>query len=1314
MKMLNKFLIAFTLLFTLIGVGAWNFIQSQYVSNILSEYINTNLINNENINLKFSRVSGGFFPPRTMLNNVNLVIKDKVEVQVKDVSAVFSIMSLLSSEIKFSSVSFDDGYVILKEIEKSEENEAEVDYFETLSSITNKLPFKINEIEVKNSDVFIDEVDINIPVSSLSIKPYERSFDVNLDIERFSWKGINIDNLFVDAEIVEENVRLRNAYVFVKDSKITATGKYEFQSKNIDADIEYRINFDSFYDFLKRYDVDLNGLISGKVDLTGDISNKGLYINGDLLGHNIRSEYVNLDSVKTFFSYNNQSVVLRKLNGGINNGTFKLLNELDLSFNSKKVINKPSSIEIDNIHLNDILYFLGDDLQMLKGRASGVTHLEMDNNSNLRISSTKSDQMKFSYLALMPAKSNILNIKNGQVNNLNIFIDENVGISLDVNVNESHLLANGTIKGSDVEFDVQGRNLEISDLGGEVGSIGKGRGDFDLKIKGNDDVFININSNNVNNLEVFDYLFEGETKAVARYSIGQNKIFIDSIENERSGKSSLIGIVDLEKENFNLDFEFVDLDISVAKKRLNPIWNDISPYVTPFAGIFNGRTKIYGNFDDIKTSIKLSSAKVSLYNEALDNFAIDLDIDKQAVAVNNIYMKKNISSLSANFIYNYERGFDKISLVSTPLKLNDFFRYRDVGLGYNGYFSIKLDANRENDFKGNGTAYLTRTKIGNESIGASQIDFKFVNKIIEFKSSFLADDINVEGILDLSRNEPRIDLNYDVDIPNLKGLLSIISEHNAFNNQLSGFVQMSGQLSYDFNTDMPVSASSIINQFHINNYGRGLTLNNKSVIEVDQSEIKKLDFRLSGTGGNYYITGTGNLDTRFELIQELDVNLSYLTLLTNEIERIIGNLKGRGIIFGNRKKFDISHSFSTAGFGLKLKSIPLEIANASGVGAYREKRIFINSLSGDLGTGEFDLSGFMKANFPFPEVYLNAEYKDVGYQVESRSLVNTDGNLSFSGKGFPYLIKGNVFVNGGLVENEFNDFKSTSEYNKSLNKYITQTKRGIPDLINLDIDLKVKETVRLRNRLADLLVAGDLSIKGQFNNPELQGQLITVPGVSKFKFRGNDFILSEGVVYFSRQENIDPITLNLLANSTIGQYDIEMGITGSVEDISINLESNPYLTRDNIFSLLTLGVTSDFSKNLEDSQRTNLTTIGIGTFLVDQLNINEGLDSALGLKLSVLPEFSESSDSPIEEATKSEQSVKTATKLQITKKVNENINLKFSNTFDSENTRQSINVDYSISDKLSIEGIFESENDTNNKERTDGSAGADIKYKWSF
>ncbi|WP_419168918.1 translocation/assembly module TamB domain-containing protein [Halobacteriovorax sp.] len=1316
MKVMNKFLIVFTIVFTIIGVGAWNFIQSQYVSTILSEYINNNLISNENIQLKFSKVSGGFFPPRTILNNVNLVVKDEVEIQVKDVSAVFSIMSLFSSEIKFSRVSFDDGYIVLNQINTKKENDEKDDigHFERLTQITKKLPFQINQVQIMNSDFYLEQADVNIPISFLSISPYESSFDIVLDIERFYWNGLAVDNLFLDAEIVEESIRLRNAYVFVKDSKITGTGKYEFKSRKIDADIEYRVNFDSFYSLLKKHNLNLNGLVEGKADLTGDLSLEGLYVNGNVVGDNISSDYVIAEKVNTYFTYHNKSLVLRKLKGSVNKGTFKLLNDLTLDFKSKKVVATNTSVELSNLHLNDILYFLGDDLEMLKGRINGVVNLKMNGGGDLFITSDSLRRLSFTNLSLRPSNTNILNMKEGKINSLSIIIDNRFAIEIDANINKSHLLANGTIKGKAVDFNVEGRGLELSDLGGEVGAIGSGRGDIDIKISGKDEVFIDVTSRDVNNLKVYDYLFEGPSSVKARYSINSNKIFIDSISNNVSGKTDLMGFVDIPKSLLNLDLKFTELDIATSKRRLDPIWKDIKLYVEPFAGIFNGNANISGSFNNIKTTANLTSSKVSLYNEAMDNFAIEMAVDKNQIDVKNLFLKKGVSSLSSDFAYRYDKGFDRINLVTTPIKLNDFFRYRDIGLGYNGYFSINLNAKRGKNFKGNGSAYLTRTKIGNEEIGSSELEFKFTDSVIDFDSQFLNGEIDLEGILDLSKQYPKVDLNYDVDIPNLRTFLSVISEHNAFNNQLNGFMQMAGQISYDFNSDMPMSATSTINQFHLNNYGRDLTLRRPTQIEIEQSEIKKLNFLLEGSGGRYYVTGTGNVDSRFELIQELDINLSYLTLLTSEIERILGNIKGRGIIYGNRRNYDISHSFSTSGFGLKLKSIPLEIANANGIGAYRDKKILINSLSGELGSGRFDLSGYIKANFPFPEVYLNADYSDVGYQVESRSLINTDGKLSFSGKSFPYLVKGDVFVNGGLVENEFNDFKSTSEYNKSLNKYITQTKRGIPDLINLDIDLKIKETVRVRNRLADLLVAGDLSIKGQFNNPEMQGQLIIVPGVSKFKFRGNDFILSEGVVYFTRQENLDPITLNLLANSTIGQYDIEMGITGSVEDISINLESNPYLTRDNIFSLLTLGVTSDFSKNLEDSQRTNLTTIGIGTFLVDQLNINEGLDSALGLKLSVLPEFSESSDSPIEEATKSEQSVKTATKLQITKKVNENIDLKFSNTFDSENTRQSINVDYSISDKLSIEGIFESEDDTNNKERTDGSAGADIKYKWSF
>jgi translocation and assembly module TamB len=163
------------------------------------------------------------------------------------------------------------------------------------------------------------------------------------------------------------------------------------------------------------------------------------------------------------------------------------------------------------------------------------------------------------------------------------------------------------------------------------------------------------------------------------------------------------------------------------------------------------------------------------------------------------------------------------------------------------------------------------------------------------------------------------------------------------------------------------------------------------------------------------------------------------------------------------------------------------------------------------------------------------------------------------------------------------------------------------------------------------------------------------------------------------------------------------------------MESNPSLSQEDIFSLLTLGVTSDFTKNLEEKDKASLTTIGIGTLLVDQLKINEGLDSTLGLKLSVLPEVSESDESPIQ-ASQNDQSskIKTATKLKIQKKVTKNVDLTFSNTFGGDDgSKQEMNIDFNINDRLSIQGVFEKESDSDD-DGEDSSVGADIKYKWSF
>ena len=182
-------------------------------------------------------------------------------------------------------------------------------------------------------------------------------------------------------------------------------------------------NSNLFLSLLKKHNLNLNGLVEGKADLTGDLSLEGLYVNGNVVGDNISSDYAIAEKVNTYFTYHNKSLVLRKLKGSVNKGTFKLLNDLTLDFKSKKVVATNTSVELSNLHLNDILYFLGDDLKMLKGRINGVVNLKMNGGGDLFITADSSRRLSFTNLSLRPSNTNILNMKEGKINSLSIIIE---------------------------------------------------------------------------------------------------------------------------------------------------------------------------------------------------------------------------------------------------------------------------------------------------------------------------------------------------------------------------------------------------------------------------------------------------------------------------------------------------------------------------------------------------------------------------------------------------------------------------------------------------------------------------------------------------------------------------------------------------------------------------------------------------------------------------------------------------------------------------------------------------------------------------
>ena len=181
-----------------------------------------------------------------------------------------------------------------------------------------------------------------------------------------------------------------------------------------------------------------------------------------------------------------------------------------------------------------------------------------------------------------------------------------------------------------------------------------------------------------------------------------------------------------------------------------------------------------------------------------------------------------------------------------------------------------------------------------------------------------------------------------------------------------------------------------------------------------------------------------------------------------------------------------------------------------------------------------------------------------------------------------------------------------------------------------------------------------------------------------------------------------------------------IGIKGESSNYDIDLSSTPALSREDILSLLTLGFTGEVSKDLEDAQRASLSSVGIGSLIFDKFQINKGLQSSLGLSVSVAPEILDSEESLLRGRSTSEGGgatrVRTASKIQVQKKLNDELDLSVSSTVGgSIQQRQEMNLNYKLNKNFSVQGIYELKSFEDEQEVQDpNSVGLDLKFRMNF
>jgi translocation and assembly module TamB len=285
------------------------------------------------------------------------------------------------------------------------------------------------------------------------------------------------------------------------------------------------------------------------------------------------------------------------------------------------------------------------------------------------------------------------------------------------------------------------------------------------------------------------------------------------------------------------------------------------------------------------------------------------------------------------------------------------------------------------------------------------------------------------------------------------------------------------------------------------------------------------------------------------------------------------------------------------------------------------------------------------------------------------------------------------------------------------------------DSVEFDVSVRSQRPLSIRNDIveADLVVAPEgLELAGTNARFGLRGALRLKPG-GHIAMRRSDFEIQEGSIRFDDLTRIAPrvdvtavteyrrysdagtsnqssgsapapITTSATTTSvTGGRWTIRMHAYGDADNLRVDLKSDPALPQDDIFLLLTVGLTR---AELDQAQSAS---VGESVAL-EALGTLTGADRAVKKAVPLIDEFRFGS-------AYSSRTGRTEPTFTVGKRLTERLRANVTSGL-SEAREVRSNVEWRLSPRVSVEGSYDNVNDISSS--SFGNIGADIRWRLEF
>lgn len=579
------------------------------------------------------------------------------------------------------------------------------------------------------------------------------------------------------------------------------------------------------------------------------------------------------------------------------------------------------------------------------------------------------------------------------------------------------------------------------------------------------------------------------------------------------------------------------------------------------------------------------------YGEPLARVRAQGKIAGQFVQLTSVTVNDQAGKLSASGTFDLRSHQFQIDARGNNIDMGRIQRLRNAGLDVSGElgFSITGSGTPDNPrltAQGN----LTGLTLSGQPMGTVEISAHTANRTAFYSltTQFETASIVAHGQTALSGDydtQARADFSqFDIDallkMANVQGLTgkSALAGTVSLEGPLAHLEQVHGNLSLQ-NLEVTVEGVHLQSQGPV-----------QATLENARIELAPLHV----TGEETDLRAQGNLDLRdkhrlnfaasgsinLKLAETLDPDLTATGTTTFEVQA-----------HGTIQNPNLAGSIQLQNASLALEDLPNSLSQLEGTLQFNQNRLEVKSLTARTGGGLLSVSGYLAYQHGvFADLTMTGKGVRIRYPQGVSS--QADATLRLQGTQNSLLLSGNVLITRFTVSPQLDMTALATQTSKT---QVVVPPNAPSNHVRLDVHIVSSPQLNFQNAYAKLAGDVDLRVRGTLASPTVLGRISILEGSATIA--GTRYELERGDITFTNPVRIEP-NIDLNATARVEDYDITLGLHGTLDKMSVTYRSDPPLPEADVVALLALGRTQDQERIFTQQQQ--------------QLTANPTTDALLG------------------------------------------------------------------------------------------------------